>query len=617
MTDILVTSPFRPFTLPTQFKAVFNGYIYCGTVDAVDPSVSQVQVYLVNESGDKVPVAQPLRTNAGGYLVYNGQPAKFVTDSNHSLLAQDSLGVKVWYAPNLAVVDPSSAFDVLGAPYGASLVGAATYAQIRAYTGSGTKIDCLGRENVFDEASGVFVLDLADTTSPDNDGTILVDASGRRWKRQDQNEILTEWFGAKGDGVTIDTSAWVNAINATPSGGTINISKKNRDYLLDQTIVFTKPVVIKGCSKEQTKVTFATSGAYLAAPYKAGFIFVHSTTTIPGYSGDARRSRITGLTTRGQTKISGMRGIQIHVPIYTDSVDSTNFGLDGIAIIASNGTVLGNANGCSFKDSYSFSNGGSGFYFHGNDANACLMLGCRSFGNTSYGFYDDSLLGNVYIGCETDSNSGGYFATPLKPNRSAYYGCYAEGNQSVTWDVNSLCVRLGGLGVYEHNRAHNGVVLGGMPGGDAYLNKGLTFASTEDIANAGGVGEFPGAFCKVDYTGWTYRYGATTAVIRFNGNASPNYTDFTVDDVPVIRFPNSAVTGNLAKNRPYNPNGLSIGSSGRSAIVGAGNAAPTTGTYDAGAIWLNDLPTAGGFIGWVCVTAGTPGVWKTFGAISA
>lgn len=109
MTDILVTSPFRPFTLPTQFKAVFNGYIYCGTVDAVDPSVSQVQVYLVNESGNKVPVAQPLRTNAGGFLVYNGQPAKFVTNSNHSLLVRDSLGNQLWYAPNMAEIDPAAA----------------------------------------------------------------------------------------------------------------------------------------------------------------------------------------------------------------------------------------------------------------------------------------------------------------------------------------------------------------------------------------------------------------------------------------------------------------------------------------------------------------------------
>lgn len=122
MADILVTSPFQPFTLPTQFKAVFNGYIYCGTVDAVDPSVSQVQVYLVNEDGSKTPVAQPLRTNAGGYLVYNGQPAKFVTASNHSLLVQDAQQGHVWYAPDMASIDP----DIIGA-----IIGAQAYEALR------------------------------------------------------------------------------------------------------------------------------------------------------------------------------------------------------------------------------------------------------------------------------------------------------------------------------------------------------------------------------------------------------------------------------------------------------------------------------------------------------
>lgn len=126
MTDILVTSPYRPFTLPTQFKAVFNGYIYCGTVDAVDPSVSQVQVYLVNESGDKVPVAQPLRTNAGGFLVYNGQPAKFVTYSNHSLLVRDSLGSQLWYEPDMANIDPQDLFSIINGEDGASSIGYGT-----------------------------------------------------------------------------------------------------------------------------------------------------------------------------------------------------------------------------------------------------------------------------------------------------------------------------------------------------------------------------------------------------------------------------------------------------------------------------------------------------------
>jgi len=45
-------------------------------------------------------------------------------------------------------------------------------------------------------------------------------------------------------------------------------------------------------------------------------------------------------------------------------------------------------------------------------------------------------------------------------------------------------------------------------------------------------------------------------------------------------------------------------------------APPTSGYYLAGDILYNINPPAeGGYIGWVCTAAGTPGTWKRFGAI--
>ena len=46
------------------------------------------------------------------------------------------------------------------------------------------------------------------------------------------------------------------------------------------------------------------------------------------------------------------------------------------------------------------------------------------------------------------------------------------------------------------------------------------------------------------------------------------------------------------------------------------NAAPTSGTWKVGDIVYIQTPVAGGTIGWVCVTGGTPGTWKTFGTIA-
>jgi hypothetical protein len=43
---------------------------------------------------------------------------------------------------------------------------------------------------------------------------------------------------------------------------------------------------------------------------------------------------------------------------------------------------------------------------------------------------------------------------------------------------------------------------------------------------------------------------------------------------------------------------------------------PTTGTWAIGDKVINIAPVSGGYVGWVCTTAGTPGTWKTFGLIS-
>ena len=47
------------------------------------------------------------------------------------------------------------------------------------------------------------------------------------------------------------------------------------------------------------------------------------------------------------------------------------------------------------------------------------------------------------------------------------------------------------------------------------------------------------------------------------------------------------------------------------------SSAPTAGTNYQGRIVYNASAAASGFVGWVCTTGGTPGTWKTFGAISA
>lgn len=68
-------------------------------------------------------------------------------------------------------------------------------------------------------------------------------------------------------------------------------------------------------------------------------------------------------------------------------------------------------------------------------------------------------------------------------------------------------------------------------------------------------------------------------------------------------------TGSTIKQKPYN-----VKKFGRQCEFGI--AAPSSGTWIAGDIVYSTQPATTGFVGWVCTVGGSPGTWKTFGAVS-
>ena len=87
-----------------------------------------------------------------------------------------------------------------------------------------------------------------------------------------------------------------------------------------------------------------------------------------------------------------------------------------------------------------------------------------------------------------------------------------------------------------------------------------------------------------------FAYGQSTN-LRLTGNAGGNAA-FGSNVVPVVNASNA-----------WNPR------------FGYQSAAPTAGTWAQGDIFYNPAPAAGGYIGWVCTSGGTPGVWNPFGSI--
>ncbi|EJG4370376.1 endorhamnosidase, partial [Salmonella enterica subsp. enterica serovar Typhimurium] len=106
--NVVVSQPAQLFTLARSFKANANGKVYIGQIDTdpVNPA-NQIQVYIDPENGsDLIPVAQPIVINSGGYPVYNGQIAKFVTVQGHSMAVYDAYGAQQYYFPNVLKYDP-------------------------------------------------------------------------------------------------------------------------------------------------------------------------------------------------------------------------------------------------------------------------------------------------------------------------------------------------------------------------------------------------------------------------------------------------------------------------------------------------------------------------------
>ncbi|HFP5434111.1 TPA: phage head-binding domain-containing protein [Escherichia coli] len=126
--NVVVSMPSQLFTMARSFKAVANGKIYIGKIgtDPVNPE-NQIQVYVENEDGSHVPVAQPIIINAGGYPVYNGQIAKFVTVQGHSMAVYDAYGSQQFYFPNVLKYDPDQFeqrfMDEISSPDGYKIIG--------------------------------------------------------------------------------------------------------------------------------------------------------------------------------------------------------------------------------------------------------------------------------------------------------------------------------------------------------------------------------------------------------------------------------------------------------------------------------------------------------------
>ena len=229
-------------------------------------------------------------------------------------------------------------------------------------------------------------------------------------------------YGAKGDGVTDDITAFETAINIMSvlpaiEGATLYIPPGT--YKLSRTWYINRSIDLRGAHGG----VFASSILSFAAG-APGIVFEHVGQGIGGggadfsYCADIRVIGNGGATSNGITTFS---------PVHFERVTVAGFSGHGFFIqgeLPDSSSSLFRLDNCQAT-----SNTLHGFYINGPDANAGVIICCSARDNGGVGFYDSSFLGNTYIGCHTDANLTGAYVTDDPSAVNCFVGCYSEGNQ--------------------------------------------------------------------------------------------------------------------------------------------------------------------------------------------
>ena len=166
MTALSIQPPYPIFT-ESDGSPLENGYLYIGTAN-LDPVANPIAVYW--DAALTVAAAQPIRT-LNGYPSRNGTPARLYVGSDYSIRVNDSKGVTVYSAPAATerlsgVVIEIDSSDVAFLPAGSGAVSRTTQDKLREFIspedygaiGNNVADDSTAWQNCVNAASGRPVL---------------------------------------------------------------------------------------------------------------------------------------------------------------------------------------------------------------------------------------------------------------------------------------------------------------------------------------------------------------------------------------------------------------------------------------------------------------------------
>ncbi|EEF4971185.1 hypothetical protein GLY36_07985 [Salmonella enterica] len=255
--NVVVSNPRPIFTESRSFKAVANGKIYIGQIDTdpVNPA-NQIPVYIENEDGSHVQIAQPLIINAAGKIVYNGQLVKIVTVQGHSMAIYDAYCSQVDYIANVLKYDPDKLELRLMNQDGYKYIGRCkTIDNLRAIepTVENQLINVIEHTDGIGIGGGFFEYDSTDNTSADDDGITIVTSSGKRWKRI-CNKVYADYYGIVPDGVTDCHDKLNKALQAAKMATVKELILSEGTYGINSALKVPSYVRLRGAGKLKTTI---------------------------------------------------------------------------------------------------------------------------------------------------------------------------------------------------------------------------------------------------------------------------------------------------------------------------------------------------------------------------
>lgn len=300
----------------------------------------------------------------------------------------------------------ASAASAASSANGLANIAALQAATTGTYTGLLAYI--LGYYTEGDGGEGHFWYDASDTTSSDNGGTIIVDASGRRWKRNLNGMPVTfKQFGAVGDGTTDDSTKLQACIDWALAQGAGQINAGSGIvYAVDTTVTISNSDIhLFGKDVELKAITGITSSQ--------GVLKIDSGTT----SYRANRIVLNGISIDG----NAIAGYGLHL-VYCGFV--TVFGGDFHDAVTRNvylSQTLGAAYGpdvISFYGSHAYN---STYGWHCDAGNSIRFYGCVADFNDN-GCWVNSGITNYY-----------WYSGDIEQNRKQ--GVLLNGGKSIMFDA--------------------------------------------------------------------------------------------------------------------------------------------------------------------------------------